>query len=228
MSAEKRKIVVINASPKMSDESMSEWLSSLGENNMKGKSTDINRINVRKSITKGQQELDFEKIIQADALVFIFPLYIFCLSGMLMRFLQDFYKYYNEHKAESHNAMVYAVVNCGFTEPDINLESIRVIQSFTEKINSSFRFGVLIGGGPMIFEAKGAPFMKRILRELNAAFILMKKDVINKANQSLDNIYISVKFPRKLYFFMGGMGWVSAVRKNGLKKRELYRKPYRE
>lgn len=228
MSTTKRKIVLISSSPKVSDESMSEWLVLLGENNMKDDCIDTCRINVRKSITKNMAERDFKTMLHADALIFVFPLYYFCLPGMLMRFLQDFYQYYNEHKNGLHNAKVYAVVNCGFLEPDINMEAVQVIKSFAEKIDGTFRFGVLIGGGPMIFETKGAPFMKKILRKLDAAFVLMKKEVVDDDKKSIDNIYISVKFPKKIYFFMGGRGWVSLARKNGLKKRELYRKPYRE
>lgn len=103
-----------------------------------------------------------------------------------------------------------------------------MIQSFAEKTGAQFRFGVLIGGGTMIYGAKDAPFMKRILAELNAAFRTMQDDILNDAQKPVKNICISVSFPKKLYFFMGGRGWVSSARKNMLKKKDLYRKPYRE
>lgn len=227
MSAEKRKVVLISASPRTTAESMSEWLASSGEDCLKEESIHVSRIHVRESILKGRAEPDFETMLHADVLVFLFPLYIFCLPGMLMCFLQDFSQYYNEHKGEARSAKVYAVVNCGFPEPDINREAVRVIQSFSGKINAVFRFGVLIGSGPMICEAKNAPFMKRTLTELDAAFALMKTDILNTVLQPVENILISVRFPRKLYFFMGGRGWISSARKNGLKKKDLYRKPYR-
>ncbi len=227
MSAEKREVVLISASPRTTDESMSEWLASSGEDCLKEECIHISRIHVRESILKGRTEQDFEIMLHADALVFIFPLYIFCLPGLLMRFMQDFYQYYTEHRKEAQRAKVYAVVNCGFPEPDINSEAVRVIQSFSEKINAFFRFGVLIGSGPMICETRNVPFMKRTLAKLNAAFTLMKTDVLNTVQHSADNILISVRFPRKLYFFIGGRGWVLSARKNGLKKMDLYRKPYR-
>lgn len=227
MSAEYKEVVLVSASPRLTDKSASEWFSSLGEIQLKEEGIHISRINVRKSISENRTESDFKTMLHGDALVFIFPLYVFCLPGMLMRFLQDFYQYYNQHKDQASSPKVYAVVNCGFPEPDINDEAVRVIRSFSDKINASFRFGILIGGGPMIDGAKDAPFMKRTLTELDSAFILMKRDILD-VQKSVDNVVISVRFPRKLYFFMGGKGWVSLARKNGLKKRDLYRRPYRE
>lgn len=228
MNQDRKEIVLISASPKTTEKSVSEWLASFGEQQMKEERVSINRIHVRKSISKSRTEPDFETMLHADALVFIFPLYIFCLPGMLMRFLQDFYQYYTEHKDEARKPKVYAAVNCGFPECDINMEAVRVIQSFSEKIGASFRFGILIGGGPMVCEAKDAPFMKKILTELGSAFSQIKEDVLDHTRQSVQNIDIAVSFPRKLYFFMGGRGWISSARKNGLKKKDLYRRPYRE
>lgn len=228
MNKDRKEIVLISASPKATEESMSEWLAAFGENQIKEERVSVSRIHVRKSMSKGRTESDFDTMLHADALVFIFPLYIFCLPGMLMRFLQDFDQYYTEHRDETNQIKVYAVVNCGFPEPDINMEAVRVIQSFSEKIEASFRFGILIGGGPMICEEKDAPFMKRILTELESAFSQMKKDILDNARQSVKNVLITVSFPRKLYFFMGGRGWVSSARKSGLKKKDLYRRPYRE
>lgn len=228
MNTEKKYIVLISASPKLGNKSMSEWLASLGEEYMKDENIQISRLNVRKSISNSRTESDYETMINADALIFIFPLYIFCLPGMLMRFLQDFYQYYEEHKDKAQNQKVYTVVNCGFPEPEINMEAVRVIKSFSEKINALFRFGLLIGGGPMVFETKDAPFMKKKIMELNDVYKIMKKDVMDDATQPLENINISIQFPRRLYFFMGGRGWISSARKNGLKKKDLYRKPYRE
>lgn len=229
MNMDKKRVVLISASPKITEESMSDRLSSLGEKNIADKGIDISRIQVRKSLKKGQQEFDFETMIYADALVFVFPLYIFCLPGMLMRFLQDFYQYYNSVKKERvGNVKVFAVVNCGFPEPNINQEAVRVIQSFSSKIGGLFRFGVLIGGGPMIHEAKEAPFLKKTRKEIDIAFEKIKKDILDSDLQAQQNISIKVRFPRKLYFFMGSRGWIYSARKNRLKKRDLYLRPYRE
>ncbi|MDI6706623.1 MAG: NAD(P)H-dependent oxidoreductase [Bacillota bacterium] len=164
---------------------------------------------------------------QADAVIIAFPLYVFCLPGILMRFLEDYYKFYAESGKVKDNAKVYAIINCGFPEPEINQEAVRVIRSFCRHINADFRFGVLVGGGGMMLAAKDAPFMKKTLSKLDNAFLAIAKDMQSNDCVNTDNIYIAMNFPRRLYFFMGDRGWAFAARKNGLKKKDLYRKPYR-
>lgn len=72
-------------------------------------------------------------MLHADALIFVFPLYIFCLPAILMRFLQDYRRYLTDHTNETGRMLVYAIVNCGFQESDINSEAVRVVRSFSEK-----------------------------------------------------------------------------------------------
>jgi len=56
----------------------------------------------------------------------------------------------------------------------------------------------------------------------------MAEDTFSSGNKPIRDILISMRFPRKLYFLMGGFGWNSGAKRNGLKKEDLYRKPYRE
>jgi len=228
MSEETKKIVVISASPRTDETSTSEFLAVIGAQRMKETDADIYRIDVRRSMARKQTETDFAAMLRADALVLIFPLYFFCLPGMLMRFLEDYYNYYRQNKENAGGSRVYAVINCGFPEPDINTEAARVIESFCEKTGSFFRFSVLIGGGGMLQGAKDAPFMKKTMAALKRAFGLMIEDTFQSGNEPLNDILLSIRFPRKLYFFMGGIGWTSQAKKNGLKKADLYRRPYRE
>jgi hypothetical protein len=54
----------------------------------------------------------------------------------------------------------------------------------------------------------------------------MAEDIINSAADPVEDISVTMNLPRRLYYFMGNRGWFSAARKNGLKKKDLYRKPY--
>lgn len=143
-----------------------------------------------------------------------------------MRFLEDYHKFYIQHGKAAVNAKVYAIVNCGFPEPEINLEAVRVIRSFCHHVNAHFRFGVLIGGGGMLVGAKNAPFMKKSIRNLNDALLTIAKDIESNDLIIVDNIKIAMNFPRRLYLFMGDRGWHALARKNGLKKKDLYKRPY--
>jgi hypothetical protein len=225
MSGEIKNIVLINGSPKPpADVSVSGTLSSLLEGRLK-EGADITNINARKSAGK-KSEQEYRAIMNADAVIFIFPLYFFCLPGVLIRYLQDFYEYFKQHESEAKGgAKVYAVVNCGFPETDINSEALRVIESFSTHIGASYRFGISIGGGGMYLSAKNAPVMKKPVEKLSNAFGDIAADITDGVAPH-DTIYIELKFPRALYFLGGNVGWSHAARKNSLKKKDLYRKPY--
>lgn len=226
MSAEIRKIVLVSASPK-ADGSTSDFLASIAEEVLKSEKNETTCIGVRQSINKKTTEADFQKMMNADALVIIFPLYFFCLPGILMRFLQDYNYYLSAHVKSDRKAQVYSVINCGFPEPWINSEAARVIESFSEHTRNSYRFSVLIGGGGMLKEAKDAPFMKKTMQKLKEAFTIIREDILSVSSQS-KNINVSINFPSSLYLFMGNLGWPMMAKKNGLKKRDMYRAPYNE
>lgn len=226
MSKEQRKIVLIDASPKVTEASVSDLLTSMVEDHMKGKLYGVKKINVRQSMKKNELTEDYEALLQADAIVFTFPLYIFCLPGILMQYLQDYYDYYQKHKPEAKKVKIYTVINCGFPEAFINEEASRVIKSFSEKVNGIFRFAIMIGGGGMLLGAKDAPFMAKSMQELNSAFSQIAEDIKDENLPNKTNLQIKMNCPDFLYYFMGGRGWISTARKNGLKKKDIYRKPY--
>jgi putative NADPH-quinone reductase len=222
-----KEIILITASPRATNQSTSAFLADRLTQQLVRTGIRTKRIDVRKSVAGKRAEADFEALRRADAWVFVYPLYFFCLSGLLMRFLQDFDRYQREHGGMTRKAKVYAVVNCGFPEPGINDESVRVMGRFSQRVGATFRFAVQIGGGPMIHEAKDAPFLKGLLQKLDDAFARVGDDALSEAPAPVENVFISPRFPRKLYFFMGGHGWIGAARKNGLSRKGLYRKPYR-
>ena len=210
--------VIISASPRTTDQSTSAFISSLAEKKLTGEGLAVERIDARKSL-KGDMQADFTAMNSADALIFVFPLYFFCVPGMLMQFMQDYSAYRAAHPGNNMQR-VYAIVNCGFPEPEINMEAVRVMESFSRHIGASFGFGVMLGGGGMLMAAKDAPFMKTVLSGLDDAFTRMAGETEG------DSVTLAPRFPRRLYFMAGNMGWRQTARKNGLKKKDLYRKPY--
>lgn len=223
-----KNIVLINGSPKVNEESTSKFLIEMAGSHIDDTMFKKTFINIRQSLTMHKTHEDFEVISNADALVIAFPLYIFCMPGILTRYLEDYYKYYLENKKGKNNLKVYAIVNCGFPEPYINLEAVNVIKSFCRHINADFRFGILQGGGGMLLGAKDAPFMKKTLNSLNHEFSKIATDLQSDSINKIDNASISVNFPGWLYLFMGSKGWFHTARKNGLQRKDLYRKPYIE
>jgi putative NADPH-quinone reductase len=79
-----------------------------------------------------------QTMLEADSLVIIFPLYIYSLPGILMRFLQDFYAYYLVRSGVSKVRKVFAVINCGFPEPEICSGGRRSSKASARKSARSF------------------------------------------------------------------------------------------
>ncbi|HBE77283.1 MAG TPA: flavodoxin [Firmicutes bacterium] len=222
-----KNVVLINASPKISGPSLSNYLVTLLANQFDLASICLSVINIRQSITKRLTLDDFTKLKEADAVVIVFPLYFYCTPGILMRFLEDYQRFIMEQGSLSNQTKVYTIINCGFPEPERNREAVRVIASFCKHVKAHFRFGVLIGGGGMLLETKNAGFMKKTIQALHNSFLTIANDIQNNEFETIENIDISVKFPKILFRFIGGLNWISLARKNGLKKKDLYRQPYR-
>ncbi len=217
------RIAILDASPKVGGSSASALFANKAEERMLAKGITVFRANVRASLSKGSTKEDFAELRQADAILVIMPLYIFCLPGVLMRYLQD---YENSLKEEPSvkSPKLYAVVNCGFPEANINEEAARVIQSFSRAIGGRWGFAVLIGEGGMVVAAQQAPFMLKMFDALGQNFDRMAEDI--DTDTSRPNVSLPPPFPRRLYLMSGNMNWKQEVRKAGLKKNELYAKPY--
>lgn len=221
-----KNIVLINASPKINEPSASKYFIDTVGGCIEEVAANKVFIDVRQSFAKLKTQDDFKTISEADAIIIAFPLYIFCLPGMLMRFLEDYYQFYAENGGVEGKAKVYAIVNCGFPEPGINLEAVRVIKSFCHHVKARFRFGILVGSGGMLLGAKDAPFMKKTIRDLQEAFLSIARDIESNGLEYIDNINISINIPRRFYFFMGNRNWHTMARKNGLNKKDLLSRPY--
>ena len=225
MSETNYRVALVSASPKVEQEwAVSAFLAKYGESRLAHDSLTVTTIPVRRALMHHETDAAFAELQEADAIVLIFPLYFFCLPAMLTRFLQDFAG--KEPKA-AKDCAVYALVNCGFPEPEINLEAMRVVEQFARQTGRSYGGGVMIGCGGMILGAQGAPFMRDVMEQINALFARVDADLSHAASIESKIVATAPKFPRALYFLAGNAGWRSTARKNHLKNKDLYRTPYR-
>jgi multimeric flavodoxin WrbA len=226
MSQENKSVVIVNGSPKAASRSASGGLSEQAKNLFEAAGLHASVVCARSSQSQGTQSSDFAVMLNADALLLVFPLYFFCVPAMLMRFMEDYAAYIACSGGPGRTQMVYAIVNCGFPEPEINSEAIRVVKSFAGHIGAAFCFSVSIGSGSMITEAREAPFMKKAVALLDEALRHMALEISCGVCEPAGNVSISVKIPRRFYYFMGNHGWYGMARKNGLKRKELGARPY--
>jgi hypothetical protein len=69
-----------------------------------------------------------------------------------------------------------------------------------------------------------APSLSNITPE--PAFAAVLADIESTNSKGIDNFTIFMNFPRRLYLFMGDRGWKGLARRNGLSKKDLYKRPY--
>ena len=224
MSQTIKQIALVSASPKVEQEwAVSALLTKRGEEKLTRDSLAVTTIPVRHAMLHHETDSAFASLQDADAIVLVFPLYFFCMPAMLTRFLQDFAA--AKPKA-AKDCAVYALVNCGFPEPEINLEAMRVVEQFALQTGRVFCGGVMIGCGGMILGAQGAPFMRDVMGQIDALFARVDADLMQASLVEPKIVATAPKFPRKLYFLAGNAGWRSTARKNHLKQKDLYKAPY--
>ena len=217
-----KKIAILSASPKKGEPSVSALLCGLAKERFVNAGLQADVIEVGKALN--DSEPAFETMRSADAMLIVFPLYFFCMPGMLMRFLEDYAASAGQRQA---GQKIFTIVNCGFPEPEINEDAVRVIRSFAGHIGAEFGFGVCFGSGGMVLGAKEAPFMKKPMKMLSDAADRMAATVTKSAKTASETVYVGVKLPKWTYFLGGNLGWKQMAKKNGLKKRDLYDTPYR-
>lgn len=81
MSQETKCVVLINASPKVSEKSTSGYLSTLQAEQLKAVGLEVQRVEARQSLLPGRSETVFEAMLQADALVLLSPSMYFVYPG---------------------------------------------------------------------------------------------------------------------------------------------------
>ena len=221
--SERKQIAIIAASPKPPGKAASDFLAKVTGEMLQGGQTDAHVINARQALTKKTTDEAFRTMAEADALIIIFPLYVFCLPGVTMRFL-EMYRNYAATLPTRKRPGVYAVINSGFPEPDINEEAARVVHRFADAIGARFCYGVLIGGGGMV--AANIYPARKLLEKYRETVVRMKTEIEHGNFTPAQSVQMRFRFPRRISFMMGNFGWGHMIKKNGKTRRDLRARPY--
>jgi hypothetical protein len=157
----------------------------------------VNRdfINVKAGASAAYLEETFIKTAAADALIFVFPLFAYCLPGALMRFLEEYWEYIQLGHNYNKDAKIYVIVNCGFPVPTINKEAVRIIKNFCTRLNLKWRFAICIASGPLIVTTKKVPFLDI---KLKRAFNRIVHDVLIGDSADIHDVYIRPIIPKSI------------------------------
>ncbi|MBU3093590.1 NAD(P)H-dependent oxidoreductase [Clostridium sp. CF011] len=220
-----KNICFINGSPKGKKSSSFFFINKLDEE-VNEKNYNKFYIHATSSIHSGKIEEDFKTMDTADVIVIAFPLYIYCVPGLLMRFLEDYYMHFKTRNALIKDVRVYAVVNCAFPDPMINNETIRVLKNFCVRLNLNWRFAVSIGAGGLVGAAKKIKFINSLCSKVYDSLYEINKDIETNLEKPIENKYAAPNSSILLYGKIGKSSWIKAAMSNGLSEEDLYKKPY--
>lgn len=173
------------------------------------------------------QSIENFKIVHcADIVIIAFPLYVYCVPGLLMRFLEDYYTYCKKMSLQKKEAKVYVIINCAFPDPSICDEAIRVLKNFCKRTVMEWRFAVLVGAGGVLDTVKGIKVFDSILASIYLALEEIVSEIENNSKIVSNNQYIVLKSTKLLEESNSKAKWLRIAFKEGLTEQDLYRKPY--
>ena len=212
------KIVIINGSPKP-QQSASRTLIDKIEGFLEKKP----RVYHASQLIRQENNFtEISKILKADVLLFVFPLYIDSLPAHLIKFLTIIEK--EKMNVNGNVPIVYAVCNCGFFEAEHNLVALDIVKNFSARLGMSWGYGIGIGGGGFVTSQS-----KNISPKGSAANVYTALCELAKAMETdhakKPNVFLTPNIPRFMYKFSGNLSWYLLAMKNG-SLRSLKAKPH--
>ncbi|MBN2380489.1 hypothetical protein JXM67_11880 [candidate division WOR-3 bacterium] len=167
-----------------------------------------------------------EKLDGVDLVALVFPLYIDSLPARLIRAFELIHKHRKDRKS-SKDQRFMAICQSGFPESHQNLLALDMCKCFAEL--SGFRWigGLPIGAGAIVGEqnlvdAGGRVYFIRNALDMTAEAIARNEEIPEEAIVAASKLPV----PAWLYRLIGNSSWKQRAKKNDLRKRALYAKPY--
>lgn len=217
------RITAINGSPKGDNSNSMEMISMLRSATPKAE------WKVVSSIREWRKEGDaVEALLDADAIVVAFPLYVDGLPSSLMALLERLGEALGGEAAASagrrRKRRLYAAANCGFYEGGQNGVALEILANFAASCGLEWSGGIGIGTGEMLSETKSAPPEFFMRKPVTGAVYALASAIAD--GRSLEgNLFAQHGIPRWLFKAMGEAGWRRWIRVNGKKARDLDARP---
>ncbi len=163
-----------------------------------------------------------EKIGESDAVVLAFPLYVDGIPSHLLAAMERM----EQKKTLRPDARVFVVVNCGFYEGIQCETAVSIARNWCERCGAKWGGAIGFGGGGGFDMMEAVPMGYGPKRSLGKALEKLSDCITNGTEHGEE--YLSVDFPGFMYKIGAHSYWRRQARANGLKKRELGRKPGEE
>jgi multimeric flavodoxin WrbA len=209
-----RKIIFINGSPR-GKQSGSQFFIEQVQHSLDSVRTHAEVVNIPKQGTNAD-DLVFQKMIEADGLVFAFPLYVDSLCAGLLDFLNRFVQFASDKPAHKGSKIcpVYAVVNCGFHKARNNKIALQIMKNFTQKAGCTWGFGIGIGGGEFCKEESPNALYRWFKKPVFHALTKLSKELTNPSGKPGKDLYATTRMPTRLFNFVANKRWLKKINQN--------------
>lgn len=208
------KIALINGSPKMNQSTSATLLEELQLS-----ISETAEVTETALHTSDISEDVWEKLKSADVWVFSYPLYVDGIPGHLLSCLLQLEK----AKWQEKEIRVYGIVNCGFYEGIQTKFALTLLKNWCEKCGFLYAGGIGVGGGECFAQMPKVQGGHGPRAPIEKALQAMAVSILQQETQ--ENRYVSVAFPRFLYRMAAQMGWRQWIKANGGKAKDLGKQP---
>ena len=168
---------------------------------------------------KGIEEVA-EKLKTAEALIIGMPLYVDGVPAQVVEFMENMYQGY---KGRYQKLPVYVVSNLGFYESEQIRIQLKIVKNWCNKMGMAYGGGLAIGAGEMLGGLRNVPIKQGPNKALGEGMGKLADSI--KKRVCIEDIYVEPSsFPRAFYMLAANMSWGKNVQKNGLSKKDLYKK----
>ena len=204
------RIVLINGSPKVKG-STSEALAGALKTCLSSKA-DIIEIGFHAPILP---QGAINQMRDADAWVFLYPLYVDGIPGHLLSCLVQL----EQAHLVNTDLRIYGIVNCGFYEGVQAEYAIDVLQNWCAKSGFTWGAGVGIGGGGASVQITGSKPGQGPRAPIDRALEDLAEKILQR--QIAEKRYANIGFPRFVYKLGAQLGWRMEIKSNGGKIKDL-------
>lgn len=213
------RIIAINGSPKANRGSSGAILDFLASR----MGRDLTRLRTLDLLDAPDLDAMAADLLQADVLLFSFPLFVDCLPSHLIDVLTRLEQ--SAAQVPGPLPRVYGICNCGFYDSEQTATALTILKNFCARSGLSWQYGIGIGCGGMIAEQASTIRSHGPLSNLYSALADLCVQLESETPSSRDNLYVKPGIPRLMYHFAGNASWRSAAKTNGV-RRQLRAAPH--
>jgi len=205
-------ISIINGSQKASESNT--------ENILERLKSKINKTHVVNIFNCGLKQLTdemYNKIISADVIIFMFPLFVHSIPSNTLKAMIELENILKHQR--KNDLIIYTIVNNGFYEGKQNNIAFEIIKNWCDKTGVKFGGGIGQGAGEMISRTKHLPKERDLFKNLNRALQTMADNIENKKPMEVQ--FLTPNFPKFLWRLLAVRNWNNLAKNNGLTKKDI-------